>query len=81
MFRASISCASTSGLPRRALVPRKRADDGETALRSDVMSAVLARGYAMPKVSGKGAGLDALRQGMSARYTRKAEVEAVPAAA
>ncbi len=31
------------------------------------------------KVSGKGAGLDALRQGMSARFTRKAK--AVPAAA
>ena len=55
----------------------ERVDDGETAL-GDVMSAAL-KGYALLKVSGKGAGLDALRQGMSARFTRKAK--AVPAAA
>ena len=35
----------------------------------------------MLKVTGKGAGLDALRQGMSARFTRKAKTKAVPAAA
>ena len=38
-------------------------------------------GYALLKVSGKGAGLDALRQGMSARFTRKAKIKALPAAA
>jgi hypothetical protein len=68
--------------PRAARLRRllERADDGETALGSDVMSAAL-EGYAMLKMSGKGAGLDALRQGMSARFTRKARVKAVPAAA
>ena len=40
------------------------------------MSAAL-EGYAMLKVSGRGAGLDALRQGMSARFTRKARVKAM----
>jgi hypothetical protein len=58
----------------------EKADDGETALGSDVMSAAL-EGYATLKVSGRGAGLDALRQGMSARFTRKAKVKAMPAAA
>ena len=42
------------------------------------MSAAL-EGYAMLKVSGRGAGLDALRQGMSARFTRKARVKAMSA--
>ena len=36
-------------------------------------------GYALLKVSGKGTGLDALRQGMSARFTRKAKIKALPA--
>ena len=58
----------------------EKADDGETAVGSDVMSAAL-EGYAMLKVSGKGAGLDALRHGMSARFTRKAKIKALPAAA
>ncbi len=49
-------------------------------LGNDVMSAAL-EGYAMLKVSGKGAGLDALRQGMSARFTRKAKIKALPASA
>jgi hypothetical protein len=44
------------------------------------MSAAL-EGYALLKVSGKGTGLDALRQSMSVRFTRKAKVKAVPAAA
>jgi hypothetical protein len=68
--------------PRAARLRRllEKADDGETALGSDVMSAAL-EGYALLKVSGKGAGLDALRQGMSARFTRKAKIKAVPAAA
>jgi len=68
--------------PRAARLRRllEKADDGETALGSDVMSAAL-EGYALLKVSGKGAGLDALRQGMSARFTRKARIKALPAAA
>ena len=68
--------------PRTARLRRllEKADDGETALGSDVMSAAL-EGYALLKVSGKGAGLDALRQGMSARFTRKAKIKALPAAA
>jgi hypothetical protein len=67
--------------PRTARLRRllEKADDGETALGSDVMSAAL-EGYAMLKVSGKGAGLDALREGMSARFTRKAKIKALPAA-
>ncbi len=68
--------------PRAARLRRllERAEDGETALGSDVMSAAL-EGYAMLKVSGRGAGLDALTQGISARFTRKARVKALPAAA
>jgi len=68
--------------PRAARLRRllEKADNGETALGSDVMSAAL-QGYAMLKVTGKGAGLNALRQGMSARFTRKAKTKAVPAAA
>jgi len=58
----------------------EKADDSETALGSDVMTAAL-EGYALIKVSGKGAGLDALRQGMSARFTRKSRLKAVPVAA
>ncbi len=46
-----------------------RVDDTEMALGSDVMSAAL-EGYALLKVMGKGSGLDALRQDMSARFTR-----------
>lgn len=46
-----------------------KADGGETALGSDVLSACL-EGYAFLKVSGKGAGLEALRQSMSARFNR-----------
>jgi hypothetical protein len=64
----------------RLLQLLEKADDGETALGSDVMSAAL-EGYAMLKVSGKGAGLDALKHGMSARFTRKAKIKAVSAAA
>ena len=67
--------------PRAARLRRllEKADDGETALGSDVMSAAL-EGYALLKVSGKGADLDALRQGMSARFTRKAKIRAMSAA-
>jgi hypothetical protein len=48
-----------------------KAEDTEMALGSDVMNAAL-EGYALLKVVGKGAGLEALRQSMSARYTRSA---------
>ena len=48
-----------------------RAEDSEMALGSDVMSASL-EGYALLKVTGKGSGLEALRQGISARFSRGA---------
>ncbi len=65
--------------PRAARLRRllEKADDGETALGSDVMSAAL-EGYAMLKVSGKGAGLDALCQDMPARFTRRAKTRPGP---
>lgn len=50
-----------------------KAEDSEMALGSDVMSASL-EGYALLKVMGKGSGLEALRQGMSARFSRSAKV-------
>jgi hypothetical protein len=50
----------------------ERIDDSEIALGSDVMSGSL-EGYAMLKVSGLGAGLDQLRQQMSARFNRKSK--------
>ena len=45
-------------------------DDTLTALGSDVMSASL-EGYALLRVVGEGSGLEALRQGMSARFARR----------
>jgi len=50
-----------------------RVEDSEMALGSDVMSAAL-EGYALLKVLGKGSGLDALRQGISARFVRSNRV-------
>jgi hypothetical protein len=52
-------------------------DDAEMALGSDLMTASL-EGYAVLKVSGKGSGLDGMRQTLSARFnrSRKAEPEA-----
>jgi hypothetical protein len=52
-----------------------KADDTEMALGSDVMSAAL-DGYALAKVFGKGAGLETLREAMSARYSRKPKTPA-----
>ncbi|MFZ5527965.1 MAG: hypothetical protein ACOZE7_15030 [Pseudomonadota bacterium] len=46
-----------------------RMDDSEVALGSDVMSAAL-NGYGLLKMMGKGSGLVALRQGISARFAR-----------
>lgn len=58
-----------------------RAEDTETALGSDVMSASL-EGYALLKVLGKGSGLDALRKSMSARFARQGSADkALPTAA
>jgi hypothetical protein len=47
-----------------------KADDTEMALGSDILTAAL-EGYALAKVFGKGAGLDALKEAMAARYSRK----------
>ncbi|MGD0652504.1 MAG: hypothetical protein ABSA97_15415 [Verrucomicrobiia bacterium] len=60
----------------RALM--EKADDTEVALGSDVMSAAL-EGYAQLKVSGKGAGLDALRQQIGARFAHASRKPAKPA--
>ena len=57
-----------------------RAEDTETALGSDVMSASL-EGYALLKVLGKGSGLEALRKGTSARFARSPAANKVLAAA
>jgi hypothetical protein len=57
-----------------------RAEDSEMALGSDVMNASL-EGYALLKVMGKGSGLEALRQSMSARFVRGARATKTPAGA
>ena len=56
----------------------EKGHDTETALGSDTMSAAL-EGYALLKVSGKGAGLAALRQQMSSRFARTGKKPAKPA--
>lgn len=48
----------------------ERLSDTEMALGSDLMTASL-EGYAVLKVSGKGEGLDHLRQALSARFARR----------
>ena len=55
-----------------------RADDTEMALGSDLMSAAL-DGYALAKVFVKGAGLDALKEIMAGRFTRRARKTTAPA--
>ncbi len=47
-----------------------RGDDTEMALGSDILSASL-EGYALAKAIGKGAALDALRESMGHRYSRR----------
>ncbi|KRC31527.1 MULTISPECIES: hypothetical protein [unclassified Lysobacter] len=47
----------------------ERVQDSEMALGSDLMTNAL-EGYAFLKIAGKGAGLDALRQMLSARFNR-----------
>ena len=49
------------------------------ALGSDILSAAL-EGYALAKVFGKGAGLDALKEAMAGRYSRKRKPSPVAAA-
>ncbi len=56
-----------------------KADDTEMALGSDILSAAL-EGYALAKVFGKGAGLDALKEAMAGRYSRKRKPSPVAAA-
>lgn len=47
-----------------------RADDTEMALGSDILGAAL-DGYALAKVFGKGAGLDALKEVVGVRFSRR----------
>jgi len=47
-----------------------RGDDTEMVLGSDIPSASL-EGYALAKAIGKGAALDALRESMGSRYSRR----------
>ena len=54
-------------------------EDTEMALGSDLMTRSL-EGYAVLKVAGKGAGLDGLRQMLSARFNRGRRAETVVAA-
>ena len=56
-----------------------RADDTEMALGSDVMATAL-EGYALAKVFGKGAGLDALRAAVGTRFSRRRSGGETPAA-
>jgi hypothetical protein len=57
----------------------KRADDTFIALGSDIVTAAL-EGYALLRVSGKGQGLETLRQGLSARFAKtKRQAEPDPA--
>jgi hypothetical protein len=55
-----------------------KADGAETALGSDIINAAL-EGYALLKVSGKGAALETLREAMSARRGNRAAKPAAPA--
>ncbi|WP_313918580.1 hypothetical protein [Tahibacter sp.] len=57
--------------PRLARLERlsKRADDTLIALGSDVLTAAL-EGYALLRISGKGQGLESLRQGLSTRFAK-----------
>jgi hypothetical protein len=68
---ANLDALRTRGSRIRQLLGR--VEDSEMALGSDVMNASL-EGYALLKVLGKGSGLDALRQGISARFMRSNRV-------
>lgn len=54
-----------------------RMDDSEMALGSDVMNAAL-HGYGLLKMMGKGSGLAAQRQGISARFARPPRTKVAP---
>lgn len=56
-------------LPRLMRLMRlsERADDSDTALGSDVMSAAL-EGYALLRISGRNPGLESLRNALSVRF-------------
>ena len=56
-----------------------KGEDTAMTLGSDIMTACL-DGYALLKVTGKGAGLETLRQSMSIRRARAARSTVVPAA-
>jgi len=56
-----------------------KADDTEMALGSDILNAAL-EGYALARVFGKGAGLDAVKEAMAGRYSRKPKPTPVAAA-
>lgn len=56
-----------------------RADDTETALGSDIYEAAL-EGYAFARVSGKGAGLDALKDAAASRFARRRKTKPAEAA-
>lgn len=66
--------------PRLARLTRlhERLADTEMALGSDLMSNSL-EGYAVLKVAGKGAGLEGLRQMLSARFSRSRPAPVAPA--
>lgn len=57
----------------------EKAGNSEIALGSDIMNAAL-EGYALLKVAGEGQGIEALRQGISARFTRRSRSPAGNAA-
>ncbi|RDZ28946.1 hypothetical protein [Lysobacter silvisoli] len=65
--------------PRAVRLARlnERLQDSDMALGSDLMSAAL-EGYAFLKIAGKGEGLDALRQMLSARFNRGPNKTAAP---
>jgi hypothetical protein len=69
-YRRDLSTLDTLR-PRAIRVARlyERMQDTDTALGSDLMTNSL-EGYAVLKVAGKGAGLDNLRQMLSARFSR-----------
>lgn len=54
----------------------EKANDTDTALGSDVMTAAL-EGYAFLKIAGKGEGLESLRRTLSERFNRSAKAETV----
>jgi hypothetical protein len=54
----------------------ERADDSDTALGSDVMSAAL-EGYALLRISGRNQGLESLRDALSARFAGRRRTPAL----